>query len=71
MICQEADKWHVVIHRGQDIYQWGPYPTALEAQAVENRLVKQFAKEDAEDQRAGRGPRRERVPPGWRQGSLL
>lgn len=69
-VVHEKDGWYVTLDHQGNSYVWGSYPTALDAQAVENRLLKQFAKEDLEDQRAGKG-RREHVPPGWKQERLL
>ena len=69
MIVQEFDGWYVTLTHHDRQFIWGSYRTEADARAVEARVRKAFAQEDA----AAAPPpdlSRARSPDSWRQAAL-
>jgi len=72
MIVHETDGYFVTLTHHDRDFLWGAYPTEADARAVEARVRRAFAQEDAEDAAAAPPPDldRARSPDSWRQAAL-
>jgi len=76
MIVHETDGYFVTLTHHDRDFLWGAYPTEADARAVEARVRRAFAQEDAEDaEDAAAAPPpdldRARSPDSWRQPALF